>query len=151
MTAIVLGIDSSTQSVKVEARRLDTGEVVASGTARHPVTTPPVSEQDPRAWWDALVEATRSLGEVRRDVVAVSVAGQQHGCVLLDERGDPVRAAKLWNDTTSAPDAAALVERFGADTWARRTGSVPVASFTISKLAWVAAHEPEALQRATRV
>ena len=151
MTAVVLGVDSSTQSVKVEARRVDTGQLVAAGTARHPATTPPVSEQDPRAWWEALVEATRSLGDVRRDVVAVSVAGQQHGCVLLDDRGEPVRPAKLWNDTTSAPEASALVERFGAGEWARRTGSVPVASFTVSKLAWVAAHEPAVLATASRV
>ena len=151
MTALVLGVDSSTQSVKVEARRLDTGQVVAAGSARHPATTPPVSEQDPRAWWNALSEAMSTLGDVRSEVVAMSIAGQQHGCVLLDERGDPVRAAKLWNDTTSSPEAARLVERFGTDAWARRTGSVPVAAFTISKLAWVAAHEPEALQRAARV
>ena len=150
-TPLVVGIDSSTQSVKVEARRLDTGEVVASGTARHPATTPPVSEQDPRAWWDALVAATHALGDARRDVVAVSVAGQQHGCVLLDDEGDPVRPAKLWNDTTSAPQAAELTERFGATGWAERVGSVPVASLTITKLAWIAEHEPTALARATRV
>ena len=151
MTPVVLGVDSSTQSVKVEARRVDTGVLVATGTARHPATTPPVSEQDPRTWWDALVEATHAIGDVRDQAVAMSVAGQQHGCVLLDDDGEPVRPAKLWNDTTSAPEAAALVERFGADDWARRTGSVPVASFTITKLAWIAAHEPDALVRAARV
>jgi len=149
--AVVLGVDSSTQSVKVEARDVVTGEVVATGTARHPATTPPVSEQDPRSWWDALVAAVAQLGDARRRVVAISVAGQQHGCALLDADGDPVRPAKLWNDTTSAPEAADLVERLGADTWAEKTGLVPVASFTISKLAWVARHEPDALARAVRV
>jgi xylulokinase len=148
---IVVGVDSSTQSVKVEARDLDTGEEVAIGRAAHPPTTPPQSEQDPRAWWDALVEASAGLGDVRHDVVAISIAGQQHGCVLIDVAGEPVRPAKLWNDTTSAPNAASLVERFGAPLWADRVGSVPVASFTISKLAWVAEHEPESLARTDRV
>jgi xylulokinase len=148
---VVLGVDSSTQSVKVEARRIDTGDVVAVGTAKHPATTPPVSEQDPRSWWTALVEAIAALGDLRRQVVALSVAGQQHGLVLLDDVGDPVRPAKLWNDTTSAPQAAALVERFGAEWWAERTGVVPLAAITISKLAWVAAHEPAALARTTRI
>jgi xylulokinase len=148
---VVVGVDSSTQSVKVEARDVDSGDELAIGTAKHPPTTPPVSEQDPRAWWDALVEATAHLGDRRADVVAISVAGQQHGCVLLDASGAPVRPAKLWNDTTSAPNAAALVERFGADAWAERVGSVPVASFTISKLAWLAEHEPDALARTARV
>jgi xylulokinase len=148
---LVVGVDSSTQSVKVEARRLDTGELVAVGSARHPATTPPVSEQDPTSWWAALVEACAALGGCRRDVVAIAVAGQQHGLVLLDERGDPLRPAKLWNDTTSAPQSERLVSELGAETWAARTGSVPVASFTITKLAWVAEHEPETIARAARV
>src|SRR5688572_28264573 len=97
---LVVGVDSSTQSVKVEARSIETGEVVAIGTARHPATSPPRSEQDPRAWWSALVDACASLEDARRDVVAMAVAGQQHGLVLLDDDGAPVRAAKLWNDTT---------------------------------------------------
>ncbi len=148
---LVVGVDSSTQSTKVEARSIDTGEVVATGTARHPSTTPPVSEQDPRSWWTALIEAFAQLGEHRRDVVAVSVAGQQHGLVLLDASGEPVRPAKLWNDTTSAANAERLVARLGAQRWADTTGSVPVAAFTISKLAQVAEHEPELLARTARV
>ncbi|MFZ8997486.1 MAG: xylulokinase [Ilumatobacteraceae bacterium] len=148
---LVVGVDSSTQSVKVEARRLDTGDVVAVGSARHPATTPPVSEQDPNAWWTALVEACAALGECRRDVVAIAVAGQQHGLVLLDEGGVPLRPAKLWNDTTSAPQAERLVTALGAERWAARIGSVPVASFTITKLAWVAEHEPDVIARTARV
>ena len=148
---LVVGVDSSTQSTKVEARDLVTGEVVATGTAKHPPTSPPVSEQDPRAWWDALVTAVGQLGDHRDDVVAISVAGQQHGLVLVDSDGVPVRPAKLWNDTTSAPQAERLVLELGTDQWASLTGSVPVAAFTITKLAWVAEHEPESLARATRV
>src|SRR5215216_2541025 len=112
--ALVLGVDSSTQSTKVEARQLESGAVVATGSAKHPVTSPPVSEQDPEAWWQALTSAIEQLGDHRRDVVAISVAGQQHGLVLLDDHGRPVRPAKLWNDTTSAPQAQRLVEHFGA-------------------------------------
>lgn len=144
---LVVGVDSSTQSVKVEARELDTGAVVAVGTARHPATEPPVSEQDPEAWWTALAEACGRLGDSRSDVVAVSIAGQQHGLVLLGDDGRALRPAKLWNDTTSAPQAARLVEHLGAERWAAETGSVPVASFTVTKLAWVAEHEPDLLPR----
>ncbi|NNE13273.1 MAG: xylulokinase, partial [Ilumatobacter sp.] len=137
---LVVGVDSSTQSVKVEARDVESGAVVAVGSAPHPRTSPPVSEQGPRAWWTALVGAVAELGDARDDVVAMSVAGQQHGLVLLDDRGSPVRPAKLWNDTTSAPQAERLVGELGADRWAESTGSVPVAAFTIAKLAWVAEH-----------
>ncbi|HEX6657309.1 MAG TPA: FGGY family carbohydrate kinase, partial [Ilumatobacter sp.] len=149
--ALVVGVDSSTQSTKVEARDADTGRVVAVGSARHPPTSPPVSEQDPRAWWDAFVAAIGQLGDHRKEVVAISVAGQQHGLVLLDEDGAPVRPAKLWNDTTSAPQAERLVLELGTEQWATLTCSVPVAAFTISKLAWVAEHEPDVLARAERV
>ncbi len=148
---LVVGVDSSTQSTKVEARDLDTGAVVARGSAPHPPTEPPVSEQDPTAWWEALVTAMGQLGEHRSEICAIAVAGQQHGLVLLDELGQAVRPAKLWNDTTSAGAAAELVDKLGAPAWAGACGSVPVAAFTVSKLAWVARHEPEALEHARRV
>ena len=148
---LVCGIDSSTQSTKVELRDPGSGELVATGHAAHPITPPPASEQDPRAWWSALRDALGVAGDRGRDVAAVAVAGQQHGLVLVDDAGDPLRPAKLWNDTTSAPHARALVERHGAQAWADDAGSVPVASFTVTKLAWVADNEPEVLHRTRRV
>ncbi len=54
-----------------------------------------------------------------------------------------MRPALLWNDVRSAPQARAMVERLGAQTWADSVGSVPVPSFTVTKLAWLAEHEPE--------
>lgn len=152
MPPVVLGIDSSTQSTTVEARAVAGGEVLAHGSAPHPSTTPPVSEQHPTSWWDALVAACNAVpAAVRADVVAISVAGQQHGLALLDAAGAPLRKAKLWNDTTSAPQAAAMVASIGADAWASAVGSLPVAAFTITKLAWVAAHEPAVLDRTEHV
>ncbi len=151
--ALVLGIDSSTQSTKVEIRDADDGRLLASGRAPHPSTEPPRSEHEPSWWWDALVAATGQCAALvpLSEVAAVAVAGQQHGMVLLDRDGTTVRPAKLWNDTESAPQAAALVERFGAAAWAEAVGSVPVASFTITKLAWMAEHEPRHLAAAATV
>ncbi len=148
----VAGIDSSTQSTKVEVRRIDDGTVVGTGRATHPTTTPPRSEQDPNAWWDALVTAFAEIDpEVRAGIVGVSVAGQQHGLVLLDKGGHPLRPAKLWNDTESAPQADALVAASGADVWVDRCGSVPAPAFTVTKLAWVAENEPELIGRIDKV
>src|SRR5688572_4999986 len=98
---LVLGVDSSTQSTKVEVRDADTGELVAQGRAAHSPTTPPRSEQHPQSWWDALQQARAGLPAVD----AIAVAGQQHGMVVLDDAGAVVRPAKLWNDTESAEDA----------------------------------------------
>jgi xylulokinase len=147
----VIGIDSSTQSTKAELRDADTGALISTGRASHPSTQPPISEQEPTAWWDALVDAVGQLGDARADVVAISVAGQQHGLVLLDDAGESIRPAKLWNDTTSAPQAERLLEELGADWWSDWAGIVPVASFTVSKLKWVADHEPQNLERVSKV
>ena len=62
-----------------------------------------------------------------------------------------VRPALLWNDTRSAAAAAALTDEVGADDFARRTGLVPVASFTITKIRWVRDHEPELADRVAAV
>jgi xylulokinase len=151
---LVAGVDSSTQSTKVEVREAVSGRVVARTSAPHPPTTPPRSEQDPMAWWQAFesawAEAMRIAGVSRVD--AISVAGQQHGMVVLDSDRQPVRPAKLWNDTESAPDAGWLVKQLGgAEAWAAAVGSVPVAAFTATKLSWLHRSEPESWQRLAHV
>ncbi|MEU1181845.1 xylulokinase [Streptomyces sp. NPDC005820] len=147
---LVVGVDSSTQSTKALVVDAGTGEVVASGQAPHTVSAGAGRESDPRQWWDALREALRQCGDAAREAAAVSIGGQQHGLVTLDEHGEPVRPALLWNDVRSAPQARRLTEELGgAKFWAERTGSVPAASFTVTKWAWLAENEPEAL-RATK-
>ncbi|BCL18939.1 xylulokinase [Streptomyces tuirus] len=147
---LVVGVDSSTQSTKALVVDASTGRVVASGQAPHTVSSGAGRETDPRQWWDALCEALHQCGEAAHEAAAVSVGGQQHGLVTLDGRGSPVRPAMLWNDVRSAPQARRLTEELGgAKFWAERTGSVPAASFTVTKWAWLAEHEPEAV-RATK-
>ena len=152
--ALVAGVDSSTQSTTVELRERDSGQLVdrASAPHAHARWDPPVSEQDPETWWAALADCFARFAEAdRADVVAVSVAGQQHGLVLVGEDGSVLRPAKLWNDTTSAPQARTLVDRLGPQQWAKRCGSVPLASFTIAKLAWVLDHEPDLAGQAAQI
>lgn len=137
MARIVIGVDSSTQSTKALAVDTDTGEVLGEGRATHTVTgTGGARESDPRQWWQALQDALAGTGYAER-AEAVAVGGQQHGLVALGADGEPVHPALLWNDTRSAGQAAALVDKLGPEAWARRTGSVPNASFTVSKWAWL--------------
>lgn len=149
--SVVAGVDSSTQSTTVLLREAETGRVLGSGRSPHPATTPPVSEQDPHAWWEALVLALRQAREAAgvspEDIVAISVAAQCHGLVALDADGAVIRPAKLWNDTTSAPEVAELREAIGAEAWVERAGSLPTAAFTASKLLWLARHEPASFAR----
>ncbi|AXL11258.1 xylulokinase [Microbacterium foliorum] len=143
---LVLGIDSSTQSCKAVVVDAATGAVIRTGRAAHPSGT----AVDPEAWWHALDAAITDAGSLG-DVAAWSIGGQQHGMVALDASGRVIRDALLWNDTRSSGAAADLIDEFGASVLAARTGLVPVASFTITKLRWLRDHEPENAARVAAV
>ncbi len=142
---LVAGIDSSTQSTKVVLVRATDGSVVAESAAPHPAGT----AVDPRHWWDALQQAGSGLLD---RASAVAVGGQQHGMVALDADGGVVRDALLWNDLRSAPQIAEVVEHLGGPQQCAETiGSVPAASFTVTKLRWMAENEPENAARTASV
>jgi len=143
---LVAGVDSSTQSCTVVIRDAASGALVRHGRASHPSGT----EIDPDLWWDALQRATADAGGVS-DVDAIAVAGQQHGLVCLSCDGRVVRPALLWNDTRSAGAADELVAELGATAWAEAVGSVPLAAFTVTKLRWLATHEPANAARTAAV
>jgi xylulokinase len=150
-SGLVAGVDCSTQSTKVLVVDPDTGDVVASGRASHEVSgTGGARETDPRVWWEALGQAMAETG-MAAGITALSIAGQQHGLVVLDASDQPLRPAMLWNDVRSAPQASRLTERWGAEEWAQRIGVVPVASFTISKWQWLVENEPQTAAAARRV
>ena len=148
---LVAGIDSSTQSCKVVVVDADSGTVVRRGRAAHPDGT----EVNPLHWEAALNHALEAAGGLD-DVAALAVGAQQHGMVCLDDSGTVVRPALLWNDTRSAQAATDLIAELGGGlagrtAWAAAVGSVPVASFTVTKLRWLAEHEPEAAARTAAV
>lgn len=151
--ALVAGVDTSTQSCKIVVRDAETGALVRTGSAKHPDAT----EVSPDAWWQAFETAREQAGGLD-DVAALSVGGQQHGMVALDGEGAVVRDALLWNDTRSAQAARDLIaelgdgrEGSGERAWADAVGLVPVASFTITKLRWLAEHEPANAERVEAV
>ena len=150
---LVAGVDTSTQACKVVVRDADTGQLVRSGRAAHPDGT----EVAPRAWADAFATAAAAAGGLD-DVAALAVGGQQHGMVCLDEDGAVVRDALLWNDVRSAGAATDLIrelgdgdEAAGRQAWAEAVGVVPVASFTATKLRWLADAEPANADRTAAV
>ena len=150
---LVAGVDSSTQSCKIVIRDAAGGAPVRRARAPHPDGT----EIHPDRWWRALGEAIDAVGGLD-DVAALSVGGQQHGMVVLDADGRVIRPALLWNDTRSAAAARDLIvelgggdEAAGRAAWAGAVGSVPVASLTVTKLRWLADHEPERARRIAAV
>jgi xylulokinase len=142
--SVVLGVDSSTQSTKVIAVDMETGEVVGEGRAPHSGQ----DIQDPTDWWDALVAATRAAVTPDMNVEAISIGAQQHGMVILDAENQIIRPAPLWNNVAAAPDA----ERLNAMAdFGREVGTRLVASITISKLAHLARTAPDDLARTMAV
>ena len=136
---LVAGIDSSTQSVKVVIKDANSGQLIREGKAAHPDGT----SVHPSHWISALDKAIESAGGLS-DVSAISIAGQQHGFIPLDQDGEVIREALLWNDLRSAQAAKDLNTEFGgASATAQAIGSVLVASFTVTKLRWLVDSEPE--------
>lgn len=144
---LIAGVDSSTQSCKVVIRDAVTGELLREGRASHPDGT----EVNPDLWIVALNAAIKDAGGLT-DVEAISIGGQQHGMVTLDEKGAVIRDALLWNDTRSAAAAAALNSEIGGPIeMAKQVGSVLVASFTATKLRWLADSEKESAEKVAGV
>ena len=148
-SSLVVGIDSSTQSCKVVAIDLATGAQVAAASAAHPDGT----SIDPRLWSAALEEAWDAAGipALGERVAGVAVAAQQHGMVAVDGANEPVHEALLWNDVRSAEEARCMVAELGAEAWIDAVNVLPVASFTLTKLAWLARHEPAIAARVKTV
>ncbi len=143
--ALVIGVDSSTQSTKAVLVDAESGAVLESQSAPHPAGT----SVDPHAWLDAFDQASAGLLN-RAD--AIAVGGQQHGMVALDASNSPVHDAILWNDTRSSQEALDLIDEMGGPAaCADAVGSVLVASFTSTKLRWLRDHEPDAAARTKRV
>src|SRR5215213_1683580 len=155
-TQYFLGIDTSTTSSK--ALLIDEhGEVIAVASSPHTLQTPrPLwSEQDPREWWEAVSASIRSALEKAgiggEQIAAVGLTGQMHGLVLLDETGNVLRPAILWNDQRTQSQCDEIHARIGRERFIQITGNVALTGFTAPKILWVKENEPEVYARAKHV
>lgn len=151
-----LGIDTSTTGSK--ALLIDeAGQVLATTSSSHTLQTPkPLwSEQNPLEWWDAVAASIRAVllkAGVRGDEVsAIGLTGQMHGLVLLDEAGEVLRPAILWNDQRTQSQCDEIHRRIGRERFIQITGNVALTGFTAPKILWVAQNEPEIYARAKHV
>src|SRR3984957_17979421 len=151
--SLYIGVDSGTQSVKAVVLDLETGAVVAeSRQPHHMIPGLPAGhmEQHPQEW---VVAMEAALGEVaqridRARVSGIGVSGQQHGFVPLDEKGDVIRPAKLWCDTSTAPECEILTRKLGgAKAVIRQTGLPFLPGYTAPKVLWLKRREPANFRR----
>jgi len=148
---VVAGIDLGTSGVKV-VLMADDETLLASATRRLAVESPHPgwSEQHPDAWWEATAacfdELHATAPAALAAVAGIGLSGQMLGAVLLDAADRPVRPAILWNDQRAQAECRLLAER--VPDIGRRTNGAPDPGLTAPKLLWLAAHEPELLDRA---
>jgi xylulokinase len=154
--AFFLGIDISTTSSKALVMD-DQGKVIAVASAPHTLQTPkPLwSEQDPKEWWQAVSTSIRGALEKANlsgeKISAIGLTGQMHGLVLLDERGNVLRPAILWNDQRTQAQCDEIHERVGKGRYIQITGNVALTGFTAPKILWVKENEPEVFAKASHV
>ena len=159
MRTLLIGIDSGTQSTKALVVDATTGAVVGSGSQAHdliPNLPPGAKEQHPESWRvatskairQALRQAKASASEVR----AIGVSGQQHGFVPLDKKGEVIRPAKLWCDTSTAAECDEITIKMGG---LKKTigalGNAVLPGFTAGKILWLKKHEPRNFARLATV
>jgi xylulokinase len=140
----VIGLDIGTTSAKGIALDGD-GNVVATAAEEYPLSTPQPgwAEQDPELWWAA---AQRVLARLPADL-PIGLSGQMHGLVVLDEHGEVLRPAILWNDQRTAAECAEIEQRVGLDRLFELTGNRALTGFTAPKLLWLRTHEPDTYAR----
>ena len=149
-----LGIDFGTSAVKallVDGSQHVVGSASTSLSVQRP--HPGHSEQDPHAWWQAMLDAVDALGREHPDALSavegIGLSGQMHGAVLLDRTGTVLRPAILWNDVRSTAECVELEATFPA--LRQVTGNIAMPGFTAPKLLWVRKHEPDVFARTRNV
>ena len=159
MRTLIVGVDSGTQSTKVLVIDARDGKVLASAAQEYdliPNLPPGAKEQHPHTWREAAASgirrALRQARAVAAEVKAIGVSGQQHGFVALDSQGEVIRPAKLWCDTSTAPECEEIMEKLGGfKKTIRALGNAVLPGFTASKILWLKKHEPENYQRLATV
>ena len=159
MRTLLLGIDSGTQSTKVLVVDARTGRVIAAAAEEYELIAnlpPGAKEQHPHTWRDAagaaIRRALRQAKASAAEVQAIGVSGQQHGFVPLDKSGEVIRPAKLWCDTSTAPECDEITEKLGGlKKTIRALGNAVLPGFTASKILWLKKHEPKNYQRLAAV
>ena len=153
---LFLGLDVSTTGAKALLIN-ERGGVVSSATAPLALSAPhPLwSEQDPRDWWIGIVKSIRQALEQARvsgsEVTSIGLTGQMHGLVLLDEQGEVLRPAILWNDQRTGAQCDDMRARLGKEHLIQITGNDALTGFTAPKILWVQQNEAEIYARARHI
>lgn len=111
------------------------------------------AEQNPEDWWRAVCDSSRTLlqraSAVASDIACITFSGQMMGCVPLDKGGNPLRSAIIWADQRATKEQHALSEQIAPERVYRVTGHRLSASYSLCKILWLKAHQPDVYQHAS--
>jgi xylulokinase len=147
----VIGIDSSTQSVKAVAWD-KSGNPCATGRAPLEISQPAplLAEQNAPDWWTATGIALRAItAEIdAADIDGIAISNQRETMVLVDRDGEPLAPATLWLDTRAEAMTKVLAAEFGKERLHRISGKPLDVVPCVYRLRWMREHDPALLDRA---
>ena len=152
----LLGVDLGTSGTKTVLFD-ETGKVIASKTVEYPLLQPKNgwAEQDPKFWYDATIESVKAVLLQSKvncdDVVALSIAGQMHGLVMLDKDGNVLRNAILWCDSRTQKQCDEITSLVGKQRLIEINANPALTGFTAPKILWVRENEPELYKKCTTI
>lgn len=151
-----IGVDTSTTATKAILIE-KSGRIVAVTSCEYgyEIPHPLWSEQEPDLWWQATLKSVRQVmensGIEKQRVRGIGLTGQMHGLVLLDERGEVLRPAILWNDQRTGAQCDQIRARLGKERLIQITGNDALTGFTAPKILWVQQNEPETWERTRHI
>lgn len=153
----LLGIDIGTSGTKTLICT-DTGEVIASALADHPISSPKPgwSEQNPADWWAASIKATKAVLKMANlsgdDIAGVGLSGQMHGSVFLDSSGNVQRPALLWNDQRTQKQCDEIESKAGGrEKLIDLVANPALTGFTAPKILWLRENEPKKYDKCRQI
>ncbi len=152
--SLFIGIDLGTSAVKIILTD-EKGSILKAVSREYPLSFPHPqwSEQNPEDWWNAVQSGIEELidGTDSHDIKAIGCAGQMHGLVMMDESGNVLRPAILWNDTRTGKQNDYLNNTVGTEKLRSLTGNISFAGFTAPKVLWVKENEPDIFSKCRKI
>lgn len=151
---LYIGVDLGTSAVKLLLME-ETGAIRRVVSRKYPVLYPQLgwSEQHPEDWYRETVTGIRELvlEDERSQVAGISFAGQMHGLVVLDQNGEVLRPAILWNDGRTTKETEWLNQSVGKETLSHYTANIAFAGFTAPKILWMRNNEPRLFEKIKKI
>ena len=148
-----VGIDLGTSSVKMLLCDKN-GVIINSVTKEYPIYFPHegYSEQNPEDWYTKTLEGLKELTAGYGDKIkGLSIAGQMHGLVMLDEEDRVLHNAILWNDSRSTLECDYLNNTIGTARLTQMTANIAFPGFTAPKILWMRNNKREIFDKCRKI